>query len=88
MILGPGSDENFVSAAKSFLESEGIKLMPRQSDVPYRPWQGPHARALFLLFLHLASLRLGLLYDLLLQHSWDGVVVVHFHVEATAALGH
>jgi len=38
LILGPGSDENFVPAARSFLESEGINLLPRQSKIPYRPW--------------------------------------------------
>jgi DUF2971 family protein len=38
VILGPSSDANFVSAAQAFLRSEGIRLIPRQSEVPYRPW--------------------------------------------------
>jgi hypothetical protein len=36
VILGPGSDENSIPAAQSFLESLGIKLIPRMSEVPYR----------------------------------------------------
>lgn len=38
LILGPGSDVNAVPAAESFLRTEGIKLIPRESQVPYRPW--------------------------------------------------
>src|SRR5579884_80264 len=40
------------------------------------------------LFLHLASFRLRLLYDLFLQLSRDNVIVVHLHVEAAAPLSH
>ena len=38
LILGPGSDAHSVSAAQSFLLSHGIRVMPRESKVPYRPW--------------------------------------------------
>jgi hypothetical protein len=31
-------DVNAVPAAESFLRTEGIKLIPRESQVPYRPW--------------------------------------------------
>jgi hypothetical protein len=36
LILGPGSDANSVLAAQTFLRSEGIDLIPRESAVPYR----------------------------------------------------
>ena len=42
----------------------------------------------FVLFLYLSTLRLRLLNDLLLQRLWRDVVVVHFHIEAAAALRH
>jgi len=37
LILGPSSDEHAIFAAKSFLETQGIKITPRPSNVPYRP---------------------------------------------------
>lgn len=36
VILGPGSDENSVFAAERFLVSQGIRIKPRLSRVPYR----------------------------------------------------
>jgi hypothetical protein len=36
VVLGPGSDENSVSAAERFLTSHGLNLKPRLSKVPYR----------------------------------------------------
>src|SRR5437773_12075708 len=45
-------------------------------------------RGSLLLFLHLSPCRLGLLNDFLLQLCRDNVVMMHFHVEAAAALGH
>ena len=36
IILGPGSDENSVFAAQKFLNSQGLRLKPRLSKVPYR----------------------------------------------------
>jgi len=36
IILGPGSDDRSVFAAKKFLESQGLDLTPRLSKVPYR----------------------------------------------------
>jgi Protein of unknown function (DUF2971) len=38
LILGPGSHPNATQAALAFLESEGIRVMPRESKVPYRQW--------------------------------------------------
>jgi hypothetical protein len=38
LVLGPGSDANAVPATESFLRTEGVKLVPRESRVPYRPW--------------------------------------------------
>jgi len=37
LILGPGSDEHAVSAAQSFLHTQGIEIEPRPSAVPFRP---------------------------------------------------
>jgi hypothetical protein len=37
LVLGPGSNNQAVSAAKSFLESIGIELLPGLSSIPYRP---------------------------------------------------
>jgi hypothetical protein len=36
LILGPGSDENSIFAARKFLMTEGIGITPRLSSVPYR----------------------------------------------------
>src|SRR5450631_4477401 len=43
---------------------------------------------LLLFFLHIPPLRPGLLDNLLLQLPRDHIVVMHFHIEAAAALGH
>src|SRR5438270_453877 len=69
------------------------KVFPRTSQNPFirkRRVSGvPEASAILLfLFLYLAALRLCLFDDLLLQLARDHVVVMHFHVEAAAALGH
>lgn len=37
VILGPGSHPSATQAALAFLKSEGIKILPRESKVPYRP---------------------------------------------------
>jgi hypothetical protein len=36
VILGPGSDENALFAAQTFLKSQGLEIAPRLSKVPYR----------------------------------------------------
>ncbi|HWW16038.1 MAG TPA: DUF2971 domain-containing protein [Candidatus Dormibacteraeota bacterium] len=38
VILGPGSHPNATQAVLAFLESERIRVLPRESKVPYRPW--------------------------------------------------
>ena len=50
-----------------------------------RPTQ--HESLLFF-FLHITARGFGFLHNLLLQHPRHRVVVMHFHVEAAAALGH
>src|ERR1700693_5311623 len=42
---------------------------------------------LLFLFLHVSPRRLGFFHDLVLKHPGHGVVVMHFHIEAAAALG-
>jgi hypothetical protein len=37
-VFGPGSDPNAVPSALMFLKSHGIRVIPRESKVPYRPW--------------------------------------------------
>jgi hypothetical protein len=49
----------------------------------------PDAKALFFfLFFQTGSGSLGGSDDLFLLQGWDEVVVIHFHVERTTALGH
>ena len=49
----------------------------------------PHtSKSLLFLFLHIPACGFGFLHDLVLQHAGYGVVVMHFHVEAAAALRH
>ena len=43
---------------------------------------------LLFLFLYIAAFGLGFLDDLFLELAGDYVIVVHFHVEGSAALGH